>query len=372
MKYCQHCVLPDTRPNIRIQDDGICNACHNAKKKLAIDWDARQTAFKSVVENAKARSKGYDCLIPVSGGKDSTWQVLMCLEYGLNPLAVTWRPPMRTELGWDNLQNLIDLGVDHIDFTINPKTEKAFLRRALKEYGSTGIPMHMAMFNLPPKIASQMDIPLIVWGENSAFEYGSKEEEHEGFKLDATWFKHYGVTHGTTAEDWISDDLSRKALTPYFPPDESEFEAKQISAVFLGYYFPWDVETSLEAAQRNGFKVREEGPRLGIWNYADIDDHFMSLHHFMKWHKFGFTRAFDNLAFEIRSGRITRDEAIKKLYELGDQTPHEDIELFCDFVGMSRSEFDGIVDGFRNPDIWYQDQDGTWKIKDFLLNDWAW
>ena len=165
MKYCQKCILPETRPNLVIEDDGICNACKTHSTKINIDWDKRVSLFRDVVDNAKKRSKGYDCVIPVSGGKDSHWQVIKCLEYGLNPLAVTWKSPVRTKLGDDNLKNLIELGVDHIDYQVNPKVEKKYMYQALVRYGSTAIPMHMAMFNIPPKIAVKFDIPLIVWGE---------------------------------------------------------------------------------------------------------------------------------------------------------------------------------------------------------------
>lgn len=372
MKYCKECILPDTRPGIIIGDDGVCNACKSSKIKHAeIDWPAREKAFHQVVEHAKLQSKGYDCLIPVSGGKDSTWQVVKCLEYGLNPLAVTWKTPARTKLGQENLDNLVRLGVDHIDYQVSPKVEKIFLVKAFEKYGATGVPMHMAMFNIPPKIAVKFEIPLIVWGENSAFEYGSDNEALTGFKLNSAWLKKYGVTHGTTAEDWISEDLTRKEMTPYFGPSDEEIENAGVNAIFLGYYFKWDVENSLRVAAKHGFKVREEGPKMGLYNYADIDDDFMSLHHFLKWHKFGMTRLFDNVTQEIRNGRMTRVEALNKLRELGEQRPDGDIDKFCSFTGITRQRFFEICEKFRNHEIWTQ-ENGTWKIKDFIIPDWEW
>ena len=110
MKYCSKCVLPDTRPGLIIGSDGVCNACNNAVSKIdAIDWGERARMFRDVVLHAQNRSSGYDCIIPVSGGKDSTWQVVKCLDYGLKPLAVTWKTPARTEPGRRNLENLIRL-----------------------------------------------------------------------------------------------------------------------------------------------------------------------------------------------------------------------------------------------------------------------
>ena len=371
MKYCIKCVLPDTRPNIRFDENGTCNACANASLKAEINWADREQAFRNVVENARSKNRGYDCLIPVSGGKDSTWQVVKCLEYGLNPLTMTWRPPGRTEIGQRNLQNLINLGVDHIDYQINPEVEKTFMYRALVDYGATAVPMHMAMFNIPVSLAIRFQIPLIVWGENSAFEYGSANEADEGFKLDSDWFKKYGVTHGTTAKDWVGKDLTKSELTPYFSPSDQEIEQAGLLAVFLGYYFPWDPETSLAVAQQHGFQTREAGPKTGYWDYADIDDDFISIHHYLKWYKFGMTRVFDNLSVDIRCGRLAREQAVQIIRELEDQTPYEDIAKFCDFVNITGEHFFDVIEKFRNPKIWVR-TDGTWQIDGFLISDWNW
>lgn len=370
MKYCQACLLPDTRPNLNIGADGVCNACKAHGTKRKIDWAAREAAFRDVVEHAKQRSQGYDCAIPVSGGKDSTWQTVKCLEYGLNPLAVTWKTPARTAIGQKNLDNLVALGVDHIDYQVNPRVERKFLYEALVKYGSTAIPMHMALFNIPLKIAARFGIPLVVWGENSAFEYGSRDEEKTGFQLDETWLKTYGVTQGTTAEDWVSDRLSRQELTPYFGPSARELQEQGVAAIFLGYYFPWDVETSLQVAIAHGFQRATE-VRTGYYDYADIDDDFISIHHWLKWYKFGLTRTFDNLSLEIRNGRLSRNEAIAILRARGDETPHEDIEKFCDFVGISVAHFFEIAERFRNLEIWSREGD-RWVIPDFLIPDWQW
>ncbi len=371
MKYCRQCIIPDTRPNIEIDAEGICNACRAHDSKPVINWDARQRSFIAVVKNAKARSKGYDCLIPVSGGKDSTWQVIQCLEYGLKPLAVTWKTPGRTKLGQHNLDCLVKLGVDHIDYQIAPSVENKFVYRSFKKYGSTAIPMHMALFNIPLTLAVRFDIPLIVWGENSAFEYGGDEEERTGFQLDERWLRKYGVTHGTTAQDWVSDDLTSQDLTAYFRPDEAELKNKGVLAIFLGYYFPWDPETSLNAALSSGFRIRPEGPKTGYYNYADIDDDFISIHHWIKWYKFGFTRLFDNLSLEIRNRRMSRDQAIETLRKFGLQTPDEDIKKLCEFLKISRVHFHEIAETFRNREVWSQ-RNGQWVINNFLISDWDW
>jgi len=371
VKYCNSCVIPTTRPNIWLGPDGVCNACKAHSLKLEIDWARREHMFKDVVAHARERSHGYDCVVPVSGGKDSTWQTIKCLEYGLTPLAVTWKPPARTEIGAKNLQNLISLGVDHIDYQVNPNVEKRFSYQALARFGTPAIPMHMAIFSIPLNIAVKFGIPLVVWGENSAFEYGGSDEARQGFRLNADWLKKYGVTHGTTAGDWVSDDLTKKEMTPYFRPTDEELESAGVLAVFLGYYFPWDPAISLEVARLHGFRARSQGPKTGYYNYADIDDDLISIHHFLKWYKFGFTRSFDNLSLEIRNGRMKREEAVQILRQRGDETPHDDIETFCDYVGMTKQHFFEVIEKFRNPDIWTR-RNGTWMIEEYLISDWDW
>jgi N-acetyl sugar amidotransferase len=363
-------VTPCNRPNIRFDADGRCN-CATGEVKREVDWAARERDFRAVVANAKAHSRGYDCLVPVSGGKDSTWQVVTCLEHGLKPLAVTWRCPGRTAIGQRNLDNLIALGVDHIDYTISPEVEKKFTLLAFEKYGTTALPMHMAIFSIPLQIAVRFGIPLVVWGENSAFEYGGSDDVRTGFKLDAAWLRAHGVTHGTTARDWIGvGGLTERDLVPYLGPSDAELERAGVLAVFLGYYFSWDPERSLEIATKHGFS-RGDRARTGYYDYADIDDDFISLHHWLKWFKFGFTRTFDNLSLEVRNGRMTRERAIEILRERGDETPHEDIAKFCAWVGITKERFFEIAETFRNRDVWVKRGD-TWMIDDFLIPDWKW
>ena len=376
MTYCTYCILPDTRPGLSIGPDGVCSACRAHEERAQIDWEARRSAFEDLVGSVKRPRRGYDCVIPVSGGKDSTWQVVTCLEFGLHPIAVTWKPPARTEIGRRNLENLIGLGVDHMDFSISPAVEKKFLRQAFERYGATGIPMHMALFAIPLTVAVRFDIPLVVWGENSADEYAGLGDPDRGERMTGRWLKRFGVTHGTTAKDWISGDLTEQELTeqeltPYFGPTEEELDQKGIRPVFLCYYFPLDPARTFAVAQAHGFQASSEGPKTGYYDFADIDDEFISIHHWLKWYKFGITRLFDNLALEIRNGRMSRDEAITILKARGPETPQTDIETFCRFVGMTTQEFFEIAERFRNPGIWTK-RGNMWVMESFLVPDWDW
>jgi N-acetyl sugar amidotransferase len=368
VRYCARCILPDTRPGLVIGADGVCGACRAHAERPRIDWKRRERDFRDVVRWARRGKAGYDCLIPVSGGKDSTWQTAKCLEAGLRPLAVTWKTPARTEIGQKNLDNLVSLGVDHIDYQVSPAVEARFMWKTFEKLGSTAVPMHLALFNIPLKIAQSFRIPLVVWGEDSGVEYAG---EKRGFEMDDAWLKKYGVTHGTTAEDWVGGGLSRKDLAPYEGPSVKDLKKAGVRAVFLGHYFPWDPETSLREAEKHGFRRSPGGARTGLYDYADIDDDFISIHHWLKWYKFGITRLFDNLSLEIRNGRMTRDAALRALAEKGEQRPNGDIEKFCSFAGKRRDDFFAMAEKFRNKKIWSKDG-GAWRIRDFILPDWRW
>lgn len=369
--YCRTCVLPCTRPNLIVNRDGSCG-CVPSRQECVPTPTNRRSDFKQLVENVRSRGAEYDCVIPVSGGKDSTWQVVTALEYGLRPICVTWKSPARSELGQKNLANLVSLGVDHVDFTVNPDVERRFIREAFVRMGSPAIPMHMAIHSLALRTAIRYSVPLVIYGENSADEYGNVSDSARGWQLTNDWLSRYGVTQGTTVIDWIGDGLSRRDLSSYSWPSDAEIRNADVRAVFLGFYFPWDpVETS-RVAVANGFEIADQ-PTTGLYNFADIDDSFLiSIHHFMKWPKFGFTRTWDNISIEIRHGRMTREEGILILRELGEEIPYQEIEAFCSFIAMSTDEFWRVVERFRNSEIWQKNALGVWQIDDFLIKDWEW
>jgi len=366
--YCNVCILPETRPGVRIDEQGVCNGCQNARVKTGIDWTARSDAFDEVVAAAKSRGSLYDCVIPVSGGKDSHWQVVTCLEHGLHPLCVTYVYPGRTELGEQNLHNLESLGVDHIELSVNPHVEKRFVNKAFRRKGISGLVSHMGIFAFPVNLAARFDIPLVIYGENSAFEYGTEDESLVGATLDRRWLEKFGVTDNTQARDWIDADLSEKDLAMFFLPEDELLESKQIRTVFLGWYFHWDPVETYRIAREHGFKARTEGARVGHLDYVNIDDEFIAIHHHAKWYKYGITRSWDTLSIEIRAGRLTRAEAVDELKQMADETPWHDIGLFCEYLDISVAEYFEILESFRNRDIWSR-RDGRWVIDDFLIED---
>ena len=361
MKYCKRCLLPSTRPNLVIDSSGVCNACKSSSSvnKKLINWVDRERNFLDLLQKNKSDSY-WDCVIPVSGGKDSTWQVLKALHYNLRPLCITWKTPARNSLGLSNLNNLISLGVDHIEFTINPKIEKIFTKLAFIRKGIPLIPMHLAIYNLPIRIASNFNIPLIFYGENSAIEYGGDPKYHN-FEITKEWILKFGVNANTTAKDWISDDLSEKDLIPYSYPNNIN---KLPKAVFLSSFFEWNIFITRDIAIKNGLRIPEL-PQTGIHNFSDIDDEFLvGVHHWLKWYKFGFKRTWDNLSLEIREGKITREQAIDLLIsEKENKKETLQIDKFCEYVEINKEEFSKIANKFRNKSIWTK-INNEWRIND--------
>jgi N-acetyl sugar amidotransferase len=363
--------LPETRPGVQLDETGVCRGCRNADAKSRIDWDSRRAEFGRLVERVRARGADYDCVIPVSGGKDSYWQVVTCLEHGLHPLCVTYAVPGRNALGEQNLRGLIEIGVDHIDFHANPKVESAFVRRAFLERGISGLVTHMAIFAVPVRLAVAQRIPLVIYGENSAFEYGSEDASLAGAALDRRWLDSFGVTDGTTADDWVGQGLSAEDLKPYRFPSEAELDAAGTTITFLGHYFPWDPEHSLRVARQHGFKKRDGSALVGHYDFVNIDDDLIGIHHHAKWYKFGITRSWDTLSMEIRAGRLSREQALAEVRRRGDETPWDAIRAFCDRIAISERDYFEALERFRNREIWSRRGD-RWVIDGFLLDDFDW
>lgn len=364
MKYCKKCLMPTSRPGITLNEEGICGGCLGFKeKKEEINWTKRGKELDELL--ALYRGKGdYDCLIPVSGGKDSTWQVYTMLQMGMKPLAITIKCQYRTPLGQRNLDNLISLGVDHIDFTVNPKIDSKFMLKSFEEMANPSLVEHMIMWSTIIKTAIRHDIKLIVWAENSALEYGGSAEDRKKLRMDYDWIKKYGVTNGTLAEDWVDDELTINKLSSYILPDESKLNEAGIENLFLGMYMEWEPEDIAKKSQKIGFEWAEN-PVLGLHPFVGVDCDFRVVHHFMKWYKFGVTKLWDNLAIEIREGRMTRNDAITYLKENFEPIPMKEIKTFCTYLNISTERFFEIAENHRNLEIWKKDEQGNWFLPEF-------
>ena len=188
IRYCTRCVMPETKPDLKIDEEGVCSACRYYEKRQEVDWESRKKDLVALLEKYRSRDgRTYDCIIPVSGGKDSTYQALRILELGFNPLCVTAATDKLSPLGRRNIENLKCLGVDYVEVTVNPVVRRRINRLALTQIGDISWPEHVLIFTIPVRIAVQFGVPLIVWGENSQNEYGGPAAAAENNVLTRRW-----------------------------------------------------------------------------------------------------------------------------------------------------------------------------------------
>lgn len=373
LKYCTLCVTPNTRPHISFDNHGVCSACQKAKeKKTVIDWKSRKKNLEKIFNDFKLSKAGrYDCIIPVSGGKDSTYQVhIVKNKYKLNPLCVTFRTLARTPRGEENLQSMRDMGVDHIDISPNPLGVNSLTKMAFLQFGDCSLLDHLAIYSIIPNFALRLGIPLVVWGENPWMEYGGSPKDSDIPRLNRNFLRDHDILKGRHVEEWVQNGLNLEDLQTMIYPSEEELDALNYTPIFLGYYLPWDAKQNVDIAKKYGFKVREKGPIMGLYDYADLDCMNIVIHHYFKWLKFGFNRVTDNASNEIRKGRLDRETAIKLVRDKdGFKPPKEYIQAFCDQIGISEKEFWSTAEKFRNTNIWKKNSKDEWYIEGWIGGD---
>lgn len=217
LTYCKHCVMPDTKPDLHLDEHGVCNACRSYERRKEVDWDARYKELLQVLEKYRRRDgSNWDCIVPVSGGKDSTYQVVRMLQLGLNPLCVTSTTCDLSELGRQNIENLKHLGVDYIEVSPNPLVRAKLNRIGLTQVGDISWPEHVGIFTIPVRAAVQFNVPLIVWGENSQNEYGGPAAAAENNVLNRRWLEEFGGLLGMRVSDLIGQEgIEAKHLIHY-------------------------------------------------------------------------------------------------------------------------------------------------------------
>lgn len=374
IKYCSKCLFPETKPDLFFDADGVCSACIAAvEKNKGIDWVQREKEFYEIINYYKRPKSetGYDCLIPVSGGKDSTYQAYFMKEKcGMNPLCVCFETTAVTELGQKNLDNLSKMGLDVIHFKKNSEVYKKMVIESFKRVGDEMWPNHIGIFTIPVVFAVKFNIPLIIWGENSQQEYGGPNlDSVKNRILNRKWLEEFGGLLGNRIQDMIGvNGITEKELTPYFYPSDEEIERVGITGIFLGSYFFWDARKQLEIIEKYGFSVKEDGPTEGTYtNYENLDEKLVGLHDYLKYVKYGFGRASDHVCIDIRNGRLTREQGIELVKKYDGKYPNYGVAEFIKYSGLSKREVDFIIDSYTNPLIFKQDEFGNF-LKDFEGN----
>jgi N-acetyl sugar amidotransferase len=367
IKYCTKCLFPETKPDLFFTEEGVCSACIGAEQKdLNIDWEKRKKDFETIVSHYKKKphETGYDCLIPVSGGKDSTYQVYFMKEvYGFNPLCVCFETTNLTELGQRNLDNISKMGVDLIYFKKNYNAYKSMVVEGFKRVGDEMWPNHLGIFTIPIHFAVKFNIPLVIWGENPQKEYGGPIESIQNNILNRKWLEEFGGLLGNRIQDMVGvDGLTEKELTPYFYPGDEEINKVGVTGIFLGHYFFWDARKQLEIVKKRGFSVKEDGPVEGTFtNFENLDEKMHGMHDYLKFVKYGFGRATDHACIDIRNKRLTREEGLNLVKQYDGKYPHLSINEFVKYSGMTREEVDEILDSFTNPVLFERDANGVFQ-----------
>lgn len=350
MKRCISCGLPETHETISFDATGVCNICRQHEfKRDKIEWTANKKALDALIEEHRGRFD-YDCIVPFSGGKDSTWTLYYLVKhYGIKPLVVRFDHGfMRPNLEENVKRTVRRLGVDIMTFTPNWKVVQRLMLQSFLEKGDFCWHCHTGIFSYPMWIAIEKKVPLIFWGEPSAeytayFSYGQKEE------VDEKRFNRY-VNLGISADDMfvrLGGAVDRRDLKPYAYPPLKELRALNYRSVCLGSYIPWDVKTQAHVIQSElgwkGDQVENVPPQ---YQYEKIECYMQGVRDYIKYVKRGYSRPSHLVALDRRNGRLTKEQGEKmiKAYE-GKRPPS--LDLFLEFVGLTEEEFLEIAMGHQ-------------------------
>lgn len=369
IRYCVRCIMPETKPDLHVDGEGVCSACRSFESRKEVDWDNRRRELKEILDRYRSRdSNNYDCIVPVSGGKDSTYQTVRMLELGVNPLCVTATTDKLSDIGRRNIENLKRRGVDYIEVTANPVVRRRINRLALIRVGDISWPEHVTIFTIPVRIAVQMNIPLIVWGENSQNEYGGPAADAENNVLTRRWLEEFGGLLGLRVSDLIGQEgIEPRHLIQYMYPSDEELRRVGVTGIFLGYYLPWDGFGNALFSQAHGFETYHKPVEGSLVNYENLDNIQTGIHDYFKFLKYGFGRATDLACLHVRRGRISREDAVRLVRMHDGKFPW--VYLGCPIeevlreMEMTLDEFVRVCDRFTNKKLFVCDSRGN-LVKD--------
>ena len=383
MRYCKLCLYPENaKPTIIFDDQGVCSGCnyHLSRKDVDVDWDERKRMFEEIVGEAKEmaaqRGNSHDCIVPVSGGKDSHFQVWLLKEkYGLNPLLVSFNHGFNTPAGLRNLNNLIEKsGCDAVVYTAGKHSVRKISRYMLETVGDLTWHYHAGIRTLPFKVAVEKNIPLIVWGEHGFAELTGIVSLKD-FVEFTNWNRIEHDMRGIEAEQLIGKNgITRSDIEPYIYPNDEELEAVEVRGIYISNFFKWNAEEHAKMMNKVwdfGYVSYKRDRTFNL--YSKIEDHANDVHDYLKYLKFGYGRATDDASMEIRHGRLSRDEGLKLVKEYDAKEPRT-LQFYCDFLEITKSQFYQIIEPMRDKSIWEKREtgwvatDACWKtgLKDDL------
>ena len=365
MRYCKKCVYPVVAVNLAIADDGVCMGCRVNEQKVEIDWAARARMLRELLEEYRSRDGSrYDCIIPVSGGKDSYYQTHVIKNvYGLNPLLVTYHGNNYTEVGQRNLLKMRErFGVDHLIFGPGVSLLVKMNRLCFKKMGDMNWHAHCGIFTYPVQAAVRHRVPLLIWGEHGFLDLAGQFSLHDLVEMTAR----YRLEHAQRGFDWpdmidAEEGITARDLLWARYPSDDELADVGVRGIYLGNYVPWEANAQTQLImERYGWEPSPMPFERTYRRMSNLDDmHENGIHDYLKYIKFGYGRATDHASKDIRAGLMTRDEGIAMVRKY-DQVKSSDLQRWLEYVGMSEAEFDRIADTFRDPRVWWKDEGGRW------------
>jgi N-acetyl sugar amidotransferase len=364
LKVCKRCIQPDTRPKVYFNEEGICGACLWEEEKKSIDWSAREREIHDIAKWAKKTSKSnYDCVIGVSGGKDSTFQAITARDrLGLRCLLVNGEPDGITELGKQNIENLKNLGFDVISLRPNPKVMRKLMKRDFYKYLNPQKITEYSLYSSAYIIADQFDIPLIVQGENGGLTLGVSLS---GLGKDGNALRvNESNTLGTGWEEYLEVDGVEREDLYMFHYDRQSLEKKGYRAIWIQYYLKeWSFYYNAEFAVKYGFKGYPKDfdlTTIGTFvPYAQIDSDLTQVSQMLKYMKFGFGHANDHACYAIRDGRMSRSEALELVKKYDGKCADIYVKKLCDHIGITVDDFWNTAEKFRGK-MWIKDANDKW------------
>ena len=365
MKFCKKCIMPDTRPGITFNQEGVCIACQNNERKKEIDWNSRMEELKELCDKYRRKEPGqYDCIIAVSGGKDSHYQVHIMKEVmNMNPLLITVEDFFTmTEAGKHNIKNISEaFGCNMISFKPNRRAAKTISRYMFEKYGRPLWYVDRLLYTVPLYYASALNIPLLVYGENVSYEYGGVDDEETYSAREQVY---NGVAPDVDLSELVEAGVPKDELAYLEAPSEDILNT--LDPIYLSYFVEWNGIKNYEFAKRRGFKdLTHEWDRTNhIENFNQIDSYGYLLNAWMKFPKYGHAYATDYAARWVRYGLLSREEAVKLAEEKDHNIDPMIIEDFCDFTEMTIEEFYEALDKLYNKDLFEQNEWGQWRLKE--------
>lgn len=364
MIFCTRCVMPDTRPGIQFNAQGVCSACQAYDKRAKVDYKARREELVKLCNKYRGMNgpNGYDCMIAVSGGKDSHFQThVLKEEMGMNPLLVTVEDnfPM-TAAGQHNLKNLSEtFGCDIISMKPNIKAQKSIMRYTFEKYGKPTYFIDRYIYTYPLAMAVKFNTPLLVYGENINYEYG-------GFQSAETYSAKEQIDNGVASgidEAEFFGEITKKDLNFFDSPSAEDL--KKLDPIYLSYFLPWNSYGNYLFAKSRGFHdLTHEWQRTHhVEQFDQVDSRAYLIHPWMKYPKFGHASATDYASRFVRYGMLTRDQAKQLVKEHDHNLDALAVRDFCEFLGYSESQFWAIVDKFYNPELFKKNDLGEWILK---------